>query len=317
MSKYNRFQWFLLMPVSVSLTVRMFEGCETYTNKETIKLPTELYYILLLLFSFLRRTSRKARKKRPQWRTWYAHLCLFGSEITPVSTQKCLRDNSGGHQQIILHLQSCKSTLYISLEAKIGYRGVICGLVVSTFTWTVWALVTIETLDIHSKAERQCSATAEAEVMPKLAEDDDTESLRHSSPPDMICISSASVYVLTQRLLSSTNSATSCRILPHSLPLSSRNLARPVAPRAPRKKDMSCSDAPADGKCRHKLNSQRERVLGRGAASTRRSPDSESDNGLWSVSVFCSESAAQQSTANALEQNYWPCKKRNPSPGFE
>jgi len=46
------------------------------------------------------------------------------------------------------------------------------------------------------------------------------------------------------------------------------------------------------------------------ATSTQCSPDSESDNGLRSVTAFCTQSTVQQSAANALEQKYCPCKKK-------
>lgn len=110
-----------------------------------------MYYILLF-----RRTSGKARKKRPQWRTWYVHLCVC------VCGQRSLTSQSRKVQGIIQQDIRKSYCTYnhvkvhcISLEAKIGYRCVICGLVVSVFTWIVSASVAIETLDFHSKTGRR------------------------------------------------------------------------------------------------------------------------------------------------------------------
>lgn len=70
----------------------------------------------------------------------------------------------------------------------------------------------------------------------------------------------------------------------------SANLAQ-LGPGVSGKRDKG-GDAPTDGKCRHKLNSQWEHVLGREPPPHSCSPDSESDNGLrrWRS---CAESTEQ------------------------
>lgn len=84
----------------------------------------------------------------------------------------------------------------ISSEAKIGYRCVICGMVVSAFTWIVSGSVAIETLDFHSKTGRQCSLRT---VMHKRVDADGVHVYARSPSnppalsPDMVCSCSAPV----------------------------------------------------------------------------------------------------------------------------
>lgn len=74
---------------------------------------------------------------------------------------------------------------------------------------------------------------------------------------------------------------------------------------------MLCSDTPTEGKVSPPIEFAARTCTWQGAASTLPSPDSESDNGLWSVaSLLRQESAVQRSAANAVEQKYCPCKKK-------
>lgn len=67
-----------------------------------------MYYIRLFL-----QDLRESEEEEAAMENLVCTFVCVWRKITEVSIQKCSRNNSGGHQQIILQLQSCKSTLYI------------------------------------------------------------------------------------------------------------------------------------------------------------------------------------------------------------
>lgn len=204
------------------------------------------------------------------------------------------------------------------MEAKIGYRCVICGLVVSVFTWIVSASVAIETLDIHSGWETV--QFERVKVMDERAEEWHLQVLRHSNPHMLtlgimyLCFSIHN----SPHMLASTNSATSWHNAFRTLmsPPSSHTLwADSTKLAEPRPRHLRKGHVVQRHSHRRKVSPQIEftarTCTWQGAASTLCSPDSDSDNGLWSLVAFlCWGNAVQQSAGNALEQKCCPCKKK-------
>lgn len=73
---------------------------------------------------------------------------------------------------------------------------------------------------------------------------------------------------------------------------------------------MLCSDTHADGKCHHKLNSQREHALGRELHPHSVDLIAKVIMGSGVCRHSCAESEVQPSEGSTLEQKNRPCKKK-------
>lgn len=172
------------------------------------------------------------------------------------------------------------------MEAKIGYRCVICGRLVSASAWIVWAAVAAETLYFKVKLR------------------DRKSDWKPGGSCWCPCLRSAWICLYAVPSSTPTNSAATCYnvIRISSLPLSPSSICPSWGlGHLGLSWDVSRSDNPRHGKCHLKLNSQREHVLGAELRPRSAHLIAGSDNGIWSVSAFWSRA---QKTENTLEKKY-------------
>lgn len=139
-------------------------------NRKLIQTKRQSNYRLkcIIFFFFAGPPGKRGRRGRNGEPGMYICVCVCGQRSLTSQSRKVqgiiqqdIRKSYCTYNHVKVHC--------ISLEAKIGYRCVICGLVVSVFTWIVSASVAIETLDFHSKTGRRVQLER-VKVMPKLVE---------------------------------------------------------------------------------------------------------------------------------------------------